>query len=399
MLVYFCGCGTVFYAYGVFVPSIIGEYGWSSTVVSGAFSLFFLLGGLAGPLIGASIVRFGPRVNIIIGNALAAFGLAGLYFATQPWHLYLFFGVLVGLGIGFGLFAATTAVANNWFIRRRSLAMALTVASGGLGGLAFPPLIALLISATGWHAAWLVLAAIQLVLAVVVGGVLLIRDRPEDLGQLPDGMAAGVVLDRAAPSPVYHTPVDWDAKQAMRRRTTWLLVILGAANIFALNMMTVHQVKYLVDIEIDPVVAATAFGLLPGMSILGRLGFGALAGRIEPRYLATICLAIQAVAVIILMNATSLPLVYLYSVLFGICYGGLILAHPTMIGAYYGRAHYAQILGWLLPIVTVIGAIAAPLAGAVHDATNTYTLAFVVVIAFCALGAVCAFWARPPKPQ
>lgn len=402
MLVYFCGCGNIFYAYGVFMPSMIGEFGWSRVAFGGAFSLFFLLSGMPGPLIGASIVRFGPRANIIVGNALAALGLAALFFTSEPWQLYLFYGVFVGLGNGFGMFAATTTIANNWFIRRRSLAMGLTVAAGGLGGLAFPPLITMLISFTDWRAAWVVLAFTHLVLAVVVGGLILIRDKPENLGQLPDGVAAEA-QEGSSPgvntaSRVYQTAVDWETGQAMRRLTTWLMVIFGSANIFALNVMNVHQVAHLKDIGFSPIVAATALGLLPGMSIIGRLGFGALADRIEPRYLAAACLTLQAVAVIILLNARDLPLIYLYAIIFGICYGGLIVSYPTMLGAYYGRARYAQILGWMLPAVTAMGAIGGPLAGAIHDATNTYSLAFMVVVAFSAIGAACAFLARPPKP-
>ena len=399
MLVYFAGTGNIFYVWGVLWPQMAVEFGWSRATFGGAFSLFMFLFGVPGPLIGASIVRFGPRANIIVGNAIAALGLAALFFTSEPWHLYLFYGVFVGLGNGFGMFAATTTIANNWFIKRRSLAMGLTVAAGGLGGLAIPPLIAMLTSITGWRDVWVVLALSHLVLAVIIGGLFLIRNKPEDLGQLPDGVAAEASENlKAAPPRIYQTPVDWETGQAMRRLATWLLVIFGSANMFALNIMNVHQVVHLQDIGFSPLVAATALGLLPGMSILGRLGFGAVAQRIEPRYVAALCLALQVVAVTILLNARTLPLIYLYAVIFGITYGGLIVAGPTLLGAYYGRARYAQILGWMLPLTTAAGAIGGPLAGAIYDATNTYALAFIIVIAFSAVGMVCAFLARPPKP-
>ena len=144
-------------------------------------------------------------------------------------------------------------------------------------------------------------------------------------------------------------------------------------------------------------IAATALGLLPGMSILGRLAFGALALRFETRYLATCALALQAVGVVILMYAKTLPLVYLYAATFGIGYGGLIIALPAFIGAYYGRTHYAQIMGWILPFTTLIGAGGPVVAGAIFEATGAYQLAFMVLIVFLVVGGVCSFSARPPR--
>ena len=122
-LVFFSSSGAFYYSYGVFLPTICNTFGWSRTLVGGALTVALLAFGLPSPLIGASITRFGPRANIVFGNLLSVLGLAGMSIATEAWQLYLFYGILGGLGAGFGLYMASTAVVNNWFIRKRSVAM------------------------------------------------------------------------------------------------------------------------------------------------------------------------------------------------------------------------------------------------------------------------------------
>ncbi|GAH60552.1 unnamed protein product, partial [marine sediment metagenome] len=108
MLVYFTTSGTFFYSYGVFLPAMCNEYGWSRAIVGGGLSVALLAFGLPSPLIGASIARFGPRANIVFGNLLVVIGLAGMSITTEVWQLYLFYGILVGLGAGFGLYLPCT---------------------------------------------------------------------------------------------------------------------------------------------------------------------------------------------------------------------------------------------------------------------------------------------------
>jgi len=97
--------------------------------------------GLPSPLIGFSIARFGPRANIIFGNLLMVVGLAGMSIITEVWHLFVFYGILVGLGAGFGMYISCTTVVNNWFPKKRSLVMVIIASSGGLGAFVFPPLV------------------------------------------------------------------------------------------------------------------------------------------------------------------------------------------------------------------------------------------------------------------
>lgn len=401
MLVYFGMCGDVYYAYGVFLPVMCEDLGWSRFALSGPYTAYLIAGGLIGPLAGISVSKFGARKNIIAGNLVATLGLLGMSFIREIWHAYLFFGIFIGASLAFGTYIATTTIVNDWFTRRRTLAMGLLVAAGGISGFAFPPLISWLISSLGWRLSWVCLAGIHLVLVVVVGGML-IRNKPEEVGQVPDGEVTRESREDVVGSPaqrqVYQTPVDWGVKNALRTPALWLMMIFSVANMFTLTFLAIHQVAYLQDMGFSSMVAATALGLLVGMSVVGRLVCGALGSRFEGRYLAIACLTGFAIGVIILMNARALPLVYLYAVLSGISYGGIVVLMPSMFGAYFGRAHFARIIGWGSPITTLLGAASPLVAGFIYGATGTYTAAFWVAIAFLGVGVVCAFLARPPKP-
>ena len=402
MLVYFTGSGTFFYSYGVFLPAMCNEYGWSRALVGGGLSVALLAFGLPSPMIGASIARFGPRANIVLGNSLAVIGLAGMSFVTEVWQIYLFFGILVGLGSGFGLYLTCTIVVNNWFIRKRSLGMGLVISAGGLGGFVFPAVVTWLISNVGVQMAWLALAMIQLTCAVLIGGLILVRNRPEDMGQAPDGIsnahANKIETETRYASRVYQSPIDWQTRQAVRKPTIWLIATLCATNFLAIGTVAAHQVAYLKDIGFSPVVAAMALGLIPGMSILGRLGFGLLGVKFEVRHLAIVSFIIQVTALIILLTTRTLFLIYIYAVLFGISYGALIVALPTFIGAYFGRTHYAQILGLIFPLAVIAEAAGPLMAGAINDAMGTYIPAFAIITGFSTVGLACAIFAYPPKP-
>jgi MFS family permease len=401
MLVLLMGSGSFFFSYSVFLPAMADDLGWGRGALGAGLSVGLLAFGLPGPIIGASIARFGPRANIILGNLLAAIGLAAMFMVTEPWQLYFFFA-LIGLGCGFGLFIACTTLIGDWFTYRRSLALGLAIAAGGVGGFIFPPVLAWHIEHTGWQAAWLTLAAVHLVVAVGIGGVLLIRDGPKSDGRVqgsppPAQTEPDWTGERRLKSRVYETEIDWTLKDAARTRTTWIIAALAAASFFTLGVVSSHQVAYLGDLGYSPVAAAAIFSLAMGFSIVARIVFGIGAARVELRHLAAACGATQVIAFAILLSSESLPLICVYAALFGISQGGLLMAFPTFIGAYYGRAHYAQILGLVFPVAIFAEAVGPLLAGGIFDATGDYQLVFVTLIAVSSIGLVCAVFARPPK--
>lgn len=399
MFVYGSLCGNMTYAYGVFLPTMSEAFQWSRSGFSGPYAAFLMVGGMLGPVAGMTIARYGARGNIIVCNIIAGLGLLGMSQVQELWHVYVFFGLMAGAGIAFGEFIPITTVINHWFVRRRSLAMGLLFASGGLGGFAMPPLISWFITAWGWRWAWVYLAGIHVLLTVILGGIL-IRNRPEDVGQVPDGLVAGEgggINSHPIHRQVYHTQEDWNAKDALRTGALWIIVGLFSIILFVTNMLTTHQVAYLQDMHYSPLVSATALGLMLGTSIIGRLACGVLGMRIEGRYLAAFFLGMMGMGIITLIFARGIVFVYLYSMLTGIGFGGMIVLMPNMIGAYFGRTHYSQIVGWTVPVVTLISAASPTLAGYLYDRTGEYFIPFMIAAVLVFISMFMALQARPPQ--
>ncbi|MFC2033836.1 MFS transporter [Chloroflexota bacterium] len=400
MLVSFSMVGNTITSYGVFLPVMSEELNWSRTVLSGPYTTFWIVMGLLGPIVGLSVGKFGSRKNIFWGNLLVVLGLLAMSLVSEIWHVYLFFGVMIGTGQAFGTFIATTTVANNWFIKRRSLAMGLVTASGGVGGLTIPPFISWFISNVSWQMGWICLASIHALLAIFVAGIL-VRNKPEDMNQVPDGKIQETIEEditsNTASKQIYQTRIDWIARDALRTPTLWLILIFVAAHLFSLNFITLHQVVYMEDLGFTPIIAATTLGVLAGMSVIGQLVFGALGVKVEGRYLAAFCLILFITGITILMNFNSLPFIYLHTLLSGIGYGGLIVLMPVMIGSYYGRTNYSQIIGWTIPFTTLFSSVSPLIAGFIYDSTGSYNLAFIIAITFLGIGLICALLAKPPK--
>jgi MFS family permease len=391
--------GGGYYAFGVFFKPMITEFGWSRGTGAIGFSLMLVVGGLLAPLIGVSLVRFGARKIMVFGHALLIMAFLLLSRTTELWHLYIIFGVMCGIGMACAAFNPVTTMVNNWFIRRRAFALGIAMAGVGVGTVVLAPAVRYLVEVIGWQSAWLALAGLIFVFALIPA-LIFVRSKPEDMGQIPDGVKPPAEQKDIGPvvKRVYTTPVDWETRAAVRTPALWLTVVFLAANLFTINMLATHQVAHLEDIGISPIMAAGALGIMVGFSSAGRLIIGTLGDRIEPRYIAAFACLMQVIGLLIFINAKALGLIYAYVVLYGTSNGAISVLSPTLIGAYYGRKNFATIQGIAWVPALLIGAIAPTFAGFVFDVTGSYLIPVITAVILCAAGGVCALLAKPPSP-
>ena len=209
-------------SFSLFFPPIIDEFGWERGVTAGAFSFGFVVSGVISPLIGRMMDRFGPRAVMELGVALMAGGLLLAPLTTQPWHLYLTIGVMVGAGSVCLGYSGQSLFLPNWFIRRRGLAIGIAFAGVGIGSVTLLPWVQLMIEQTGWRTACTAMGIMVLVVLAPIN--LLLRKRPEDIGLLPDGDAAPSATS-AKPVSNIVDPVwagtDWTLRRALRTARFW----------------------------------------------------------------------------------------------------------------------------------------------------------------------------------
>jgi MFS family permease len=394
VLVTFLVGGAFVNAFGVFLPVFSDEFGWSRASVSLALSLGILAFGLPSMLFSTLVNKFGARSAILIGNLLAAFGIASVFFVKDIWQLYLIY-IFTGMVMGFGGYIACTTVANNWFVKKRSLAMSLISSAAGVAGLTFPPVVTALIGIIKWQGAYLVLGG-EVALTALFVGIVLVRNRPEDMGQLPDGAAS------TGPSPEQLSTIvrhehSWSMSKILKMPVTWLILGFVIANAFSMGAVNAHQIAYFEDIGFSSMTAASTVSVMSIFSLIGSLAFGALALKINMRYLATAGLVSQLIGIVLLLTTKNLTLLYVYAVFMGFGVGALFAAMPSFLGAYYPRERYAQVTGMVLPFHVVAQAFSSWAVGSIFDLTGKYTLAFVILGICILVGSVCAFFARQPE--
>ena len=379
------GIATPLAAFGVFLPVLAEAFGWSRGAISTALSINLVLGGLAGFGVGALSDRFGPRVLLVPTVALAGTGFALVSTVGALWQLYLFVGILSGLGMSsFYLLSATTV--THWFDERRGLALALVLVGFNLGYIGGGPLAAWLITTAGWRSAYAMLGGGCGVTALLAA--LYVRlPRPSEATALrlpsardhaPDHPTGGPTGRRGATlAEALVDPRQWCLNFA------WLL--LGGLAF----MLTVHIVPFARDHGVSlggASLALTAYGM---GSVVGRVTAGALSDRIGTGLTMRIAFTVQIVSLVALLWLPSRET--LLGSLAG--FGAGFAAADTMIAKAIPDVFGMRAIGAIMGVLTLgwrAGAALGPVgAGFLYDVTGSYAVPFgaapLVVVASWAL--------------
>jgi MFS family permease len=382
-------------SFSLFFPPIINEFGWERGVTAGAFSFGFLVSAVASPLIGRMMDRFGPRGVMELGTALMAAGLLLAPLTTQPWHLYLTIGALVGAGSICLGYSGQSLFLPNWFNRRRGLAIGLAFAGVGIGSMTLLPWVQYMIEQTGWRTACTAMGI--LVLAVLAPINLLLRKRPEDMGLRPDGDAAPSATSAKPVSNIVDPDwagIDWTLQRALRTARFWWISLGYFGGLYIWYAVQVHQTKYLLDIGFSPGVAVWALGAVSLLGIPGQILLGHLSDRLGREWIwAASCLgfAICFAALIALAQIPSPFLIYVMVFAQGALGYGLTSIMGAVVVEIFQGKHYGSIFGCIMLAALAGGAAGPWVTGLLHDLSGSYTIAFMIGIGVSGLSAV-AIW-------
>jgi MFS family permease len=388
-------------AFSLFFPPILSEFGWERGVTAGAFSFGFVVSGIVSPLIGRLMDRAGPRAVMELGVALMGGGLLLAPLTTQPWHLYLTIGVMVGAGSVCLGYSGQSLFVPNWFIRRRGLAMGIAFAGVGIGSVTLLPWVQHMIEQTGWRTACTAMGLLVLIALAPIN--LLLRKRPEDIGLQPDGDAAPSAAS-AKPASNIVDPVwagtDWTLPRALRTARFWWIALGYFCGLYIWYAAQVHQTKFLLDIGFSPNVGVWALGVVSLLGIPGQILLGHVSDRVGREWIwAASCLgfAICFAALIALKYAPVLPLVYLMVFTQGALGYGLTSIMGAVVLEIFQGKHYGSIFGTIMLVALAGGAAGPWVTGLLYDRMGSYTLAFAIGIAMSLLSAIAIWQAGPGK--
>jgi len=377
------------YSYGVFFKPMSADFGWTRAVTSGAFSTSMFMTAVFFLLTGRLSDRFGPRIVGTVCGVLFGLGFLLTSQVNAVWQLYLFWGVMLGMGNSGGFVPLTSTVAK-WFTRRRAVMTGIVVAGVGVGTMIGPPANSQLILAYGWRTSYIIVGSIILVLFILAAQFL--RRDPKQMGQLPYGSEIrtnGPVAGLSSFSP----------REAIRTRQFWLIFITYIC--FGVGQMGVmlHMVPHATDLGITPIVAANIMTVIGGFSVAGRIILGSIADRTGNKRTLIIGLSLMTLSLIWLQFANELWMFYLFAAVFGFSYGGEVAILSPIVAELFGLGALGSILG-MSTFAYAIGCAIGPIfAGIIFDMTGSYYSAFLVFMILIVTGVVLVSLIKPTRKE
>lgn len=376
--------GTFFYGFSVLFNPIVNEFGWSRASVSFAFSLRSEVGGIAAPVVGFLVDRVGPRRLMVFGVVAVAVGFILLSRVESLWGFY---GSVVVIAIGMSASVGPVGMVAvaHWFRRRRGRALAVMAMGAGSSGV-MVVILAGLVSAFGWRDALLIIAVVQLVVCVPLA--LSVRNRPEDLGLLPDGDVDDGPPREEVAAPGLAELEGTTVRQALRSSAFWRMALaVGLGNLGAVAII-VHQVPFFTgSVGLSQGAAAASVTAMLMVSIGGRFGFGYMSDLVDKRFVMAAAYALLALAVLLFATVYEPWQILLALPLFGLGWGGVIPTRPSLQAEVFGLRAFGAIQGLVFTVGTIGGLIGPVFAGFMYDQTESYRLSFVILAAFGFLAA------------
>jgi MFS family permease len=384
--------------FSLFLPILVEDFGWSRGVASLASTINMIAMGLCGPIAGFYIVKHGARRSLVLGNILGCLGFVLMSFQSHLWQLFLGYGLMIGVGMGFGGMLGLTTVVNNWFAKKRSLALSVFLGSSGAGGIVMGPALVILIEQIGWRYTYLAMAILILLFNVLLPSIM-IRNKPQDLGQVPDGPSESMPAaeNKSAPRQAnYRTPVDFTEKEAIQTLTLWLLIAYFCLNMLAMGALMTHIFGHMLDMGISRILASTAMSVMMGVMTFTQFSVGFLGIRYNLHSIAIVAEILKLIGMTVLVFTNSLPFVFAYMVIFGLGFGAVIVATMNLFPNYFGTSDYPKIMGFVRLFWTFVGGAGAPLAGQIRESTGSFLPAYRMSLAVLAIGLICLVFAKPP---
>ncbi|MCX5998200.1 MAG: MFS transporter [Chloroflexi bacterium] len=376
-------------SFGVFLKPLQDDFGWTRAAISLVPSLNLLVTCLFFPVAGWIADTYGPKAIVALGGFSAGLGMVLVSRISAPWQLYVYYSLMVGVGVGCAS-TPITATVTRWFEKRRGLALGIAQSGTAVGTITLAPLAGYLLSAYGWRTSFLV---IGLATGVVVIAAFCLRKQPS-VGALTNDQAADIGTEKAA-----SVETGLTLTEAVRTKAFWLLFLVYVLSYGTLMMVLYNVVAHAEDAGISEATAASFLSAVGGGNIIGFIAGGMASDRLGRKPVMVFSLVLQSALMILLIKASSIWMFYAFSALWGVITGGWAPLMPTIAGELFGLRRIGSIVGAVSMTYGIGGAIGLVFAGSIFTATGSYTVAFVVGAVALLSSAVIVPLLKPPKAR
>lgn len=373
-------------SFGVFFNPLLTEFGWLRATISGAVSMNFLVHGLVSIFVGGLNDRFGPRLIMTGCGFFLGLGYLLMSSVHAVWQLYLFYGLIAGVGLS-GMDVIMLSTIARWFEKKRGTMTGLIKVGTGVGMLVMPIFVTWLITTHGWRTAFAVLG-ILIILMIVSLSQFLVRD-PAKKGQLPDNEreAGSRQMNSSEQGLSFH--------ETVHTRQFWTVCAVYFLILACVYTIILHIVQHAIDLGISATSAASVLAAIGGVSIAGRFLMGSAGDRIGNRMALLVCLSFLFAGLIWLQVAKTLLMFYVFAALYGFAHGGFFALGSPLVAGLFGTRSHGLILGIVIFSSTIGGAIGPILAGHIFDVTRSYQSVFYILAALSITGLILTASLKP----
>ena len=381
----------------IFILPLSAEFGWSRTLISGSVSVGALAALVLSPAVGWCIDRFGARPVLVVSVLVLGLAMTSMAWATVPLTFYIAFASARVVFHTSAPIGAST-VSARWFIKKRGRAIGIVFLCGAIGGLVFTMLSAQMIEHFSMKTAWIVIGLVVFGVSVAPS-LLLVIERPEDMGLLPDNENPSVVVeerDLLSPLEENHENDSWTFPEAAKTKAFWMLFFAGMA-MFCVNTGTnVHIGAYYLDQGLTLTVAAVAISIGWIVSACGSVVWGWVLEKIEARRAYSVVFMILCVSTVYLLTVDSTAGALVAAILIGSVSSGSNVIIAIMYANYFGRNSLGRIRG-VSETGVLLGQATGPLlAGILFDSRGSYSFVFLLFGGIALAGSLIVLQARPP---
>ncbi len=379
-----------FYTFGIFFKPLLTEFGWTRAIISGAFSLCSILLGILAIVIGRLSDRFGPRLVVTVCGFLLGLGYLLMSQVSTIWQLYLFYGVIIGVGMG-GAFVPLASTIARWFVKRRGTMTGIASAGIAAGIMIMPPVANWLISSYNWRTSYIIIGIT--VSVFIVGLAQFLKRDPGQIGEVPYGE------DEVKTESLNRLTRGFSLREALYTRPLWLLLAAYLFYGFWLNSIMVHIVPHATELGISATSAANILAIIGGVSFVGRIIMGGASDRMGNRLVFAISFAVVSIALFWLQLAREAWMLYLFAAIIAFGYSGCAALISPIVAELFGLRSHGVLLGITNFAYASGGAVGPIVVGLIFDITGSYQSAFLVSAVVSVIGLIITLFLRPAQGQ
>jgi OFA family oxalate/formate antiporter-like MFS transporter len=376
------------YAWSVFRVPLAKQFGWSISEVTLTFTISIFVLGIAAFFGGLWLNRKGPRIVALTGGFLYGTGVFLASFSDHKlWWLYLSYGVIGGIGLGFS-YIVPVAVLVKWFPDRRGLLTGIAVGGFGAGALVTAPVATRLIQSVGVLETFAYLGIAFLILTVAAGYFM--QNPPE--GWTPKGWAP------TASQASQRSHRDYTLAEALRTWQWWALWLLLFLNTCAgISVISQESPLFQELARVSAVTAASMVGIVSIGNAFGRVFWAWASDSITRRATFAVMFLGQAVLFWFLPSINTPAVLTLISFVILMCYGGGFGTMPAFAADYFGSKNVGPIYGLMLTAWGLASVFGPLLIAYMRQASGTYRGALHVIAGVMAVSVVLPMIVSPPR--